>query len=60
LLLEVPAKIFNAAEAFAKSLPLVEGPLLVIAGLVPVISIRKARRCHSDRDHRDKSGDDIG
>jgi hypothetical protein len=26
---------------------------LVIAGLVPAISIRKARLCHMNRDHRD-------
>ena len=29
-----------------------------MAGLVPAISLSKARSCHTDRDRRDKPGDD--
>jgi hypothetical protein len=32
----------------------------VMAGLVPAISLRKARLCVPDRDRRDKPGDDEG
>jgi hypothetical protein len=33
-------------------------PPVVIAGLVPAISLRKAMPCHPDRDGRDKPGHD--
>jgi hypothetical protein len=35
-------------------------PQLVMAGLVPAISLRKARPCNPYRDRRDKPGDDDG
>ena len=35
------------------------GPISVIAGLVPAISIRKARLCRLHRDGRDKPGHDV-
>jgi hypothetical protein len=34
------------------------GLSIVMAGLVPAISIPVAMRCHVNRDHRDKPGDD--
>jgi hypothetical protein len=33
---------------------------IVMAGLVPAISLRKALPCPNDRDRRDKPGDDDG
>jgi hypothetical protein len=33
---------------------------LVMAGLVPAISLRAVRHCEPKRDHRDKPGDDNG
>ena len=37
-----------------------EGIDIVMAGLVPAISIRDARGCPSKRDARDKRGHDVG
>ena len=33
--------------------------MIVITGLVPVISLGRARPCHSNRDGRDKPGHDV-
>jgi hypothetical protein len=54
-----PPVLVIAAEAFAKSRRLVEGPSRVIAGLVPAISLGRAAQCFPERDHRDKPGDDL-
>ena len=53
----------NAVIAGTRSKPLMASSpfaIAIMAGLVPAISIRTARSCHIDRDHRDKPGEDDG